>query len=188
MEWQKKGRPFMFTYAEAESLLAKAFGVSETVQRGAFRGRLKHLKRLNVPLDSSPGRGKKVLYDPDHLFQWHYCLEVSSLGMDPTLAAHMLHTEWARTMRFWYASASVPGPIYGYVRADFLSSEGSIPGRRGALTFGGANEKMLREHLDNLDKFPPRIGIFRIDPFVRMVAAAAARKDAAEKKAAKATQ
>ena len=64
-----------FTYAEAESLLAKLYQADESAQRGAFRGRLKHLHRLGIPMGRRPGRGKKVSYDREQIYQWAFCLD-----------------------------------------------------------------------------------------------------------------
>lgn len=75
----------MFTYAEAETVLARIHGADPIAQRGAFRGRLKHLKRLGVPIGSAPGRGKKILYSMDQIYEWAFCLELAEFGLDPTL-------------------------------------------------------------------------------------------------------
>jgi hypothetical protein len=90
----------MFTYAEAEKLLGRLYYVpDERALRGAFRARLKHLKRLGVPLDSSPGKGVKVAYEAEHLYQWAFCLELAEFGLDPTIIVKLLKANW-KTMIF----------------------------------------------------------------------------------------
>lgn len=84
----------MYTYAQAETILARCYGADEDVQRNAFRGRLKHLKRLGIPLGVSPGRGKKVLYSREQIFQWALCLELSEFGIDPTITARFIEALW----------------------------------------------------------------------------------------------
>lgn len=84
----------MYTYAQAETILARLYEADEQTQRNAFRGRLKHLKRVGIPLNMSPGRGKKVLYTREHLFQWALCLEFAEFGIDPTVTSHFIHTMW----------------------------------------------------------------------------------------------
>ena len=64
------GHVVAFSHAQAEAVLAGLFGADERVQKAAFRGRLKHLKRLGVPLGSRPGRGSKIDYELEHIYQW----------------------------------------------------------------------------------------------------------------------
>jgi hypothetical protein len=85
-----------FTYAAAEQVLAKLYGLNEGVQKGPFRGRLKHLKRLGIPLGVNPGRGKKVLYSRDHIYEWAFCLELSQFGIDPTLITGVVRQHWEK--------------------------------------------------------------------------------------------
>ncbi len=84
------------SYAEAEAVLARLHGAREDVQKNAFRGRLKHLKRLGIPLNSSPGRGSKVDYFEDELFQWAFSLELAEFGIDPSTIARLVEAEWAK--------------------------------------------------------------------------------------------
>src|SRR4051794_23838050 len=84
----------MYTYAQAETVLARLYGADEQAQLGAFRGRLKHLKRVNIPLNMSPGRGAKVAYTREHVFQWAVCLEFSEFGFDPVLTSKFIHKFW----------------------------------------------------------------------------------------------
>jgi hypothetical protein len=86
------------TYAEAETMLASLHGASGDVQSRAFRGRLKHLKRLGIPIDSSPGRGSKIAYSDDQLHQWAFCLELAEFGIDPTTIASFVLNEWASNL------------------------------------------------------------------------------------------
>jgi hypothetical protein len=83
-----------FSYAEAERLLAELYGASRIVREKGFRARLKHLKRLGIPLDSRPGRGSKIRYSRDELYQWAFCLELAESGMDPKEAAELVVRSW----------------------------------------------------------------------------------------------
>ena len=84
----------MFSYAEAETILARLHH-AERDQTGAFRGRLQHLKKLGIPLGVRPGRGKKINYEPEHLYQWALCLEYAQLGLDPAYIAQLIHVAWS---------------------------------------------------------------------------------------------
>ena len=70
------------------------YEADEAAQRGAFRGRLKHFKRLGIPLDRPIGRGRKVPFDTDHIFQWTLCLELSEFGIDPAVTVKFLRQFW----------------------------------------------------------------------------------------------
>lgn len=84
----------MLSYAQAEAILAHLHGADAEVQKGAFRGRLKHLKRLGIPLGSNPGRGQKIQYSIEHLCQWAFCLELEQMGLDPSLISQIVHHNW----------------------------------------------------------------------------------------------
>ncbi|WP_424361416.1 hypothetical protein [Methylocystis parvus] len=73
----------MFTYGQVEAALAKLHGVDSRAL-GAFRGRIKHFQRLGI-VPSSPGRGRKISYEMEHVLIWTFCLELSQFGIDPTI-------------------------------------------------------------------------------------------------------
>jgi hypothetical protein len=86
----------MFTYAVAETILAHLHAAEGDAQRAAFRGRLKHLKRLGIPRGINPGRGKKIWYRYEQLFEWAFCLELAEFGIDPTVAVRLVNEHWER--------------------------------------------------------------------------------------------
>jgi hypothetical protein len=84
----------MFTYAMAETVLARLHAASEDAQRAAFRARLKHLKRLGIPSGINPGRGKRVSYAGEQIFEWAFCLELAEFGIDPTVVVEIIRGYW----------------------------------------------------------------------------------------------
>ncbi len=86
----------MWTYKRLERALARLYGADEVAQVGPFRGRVKHLQRLGVPMARRPGRGSKALYDVDETMQFLFCFELSCFGVDPTLAVAALEMHWDR--------------------------------------------------------------------------------------------
>jgi hypothetical protein len=72
-----------FGYARVESILAKVFD-AEDAQRGAFRGRLKHFRKLGIPA-KNPGKGSRLQYSASDLFQLLVALELSEFNIDPNL-------------------------------------------------------------------------------------------------------
>jgi hypothetical protein len=78
------------TYAEAEATLAELHGVTGDVQQRAFRARLKHLKRLGIPAGINPGRGAKIYYKDEQLYEWAFCLELAEFGIDPAAIVRLM--------------------------------------------------------------------------------------------------
>jgi hypothetical protein len=103
-----------FTYAEAETLLAQLYKADETAQRGAFRGRLKHLQRLGIPMGSRPGTGRKVSYDREQVYQWAFCLELEEFGIDPSVIVRIVERQWERNILPQFRTAE------GFDREMFL--------------------------------------------------------------------
>jgi hypothetical protein len=95
--WSRRepsGGTVIVTYGEAEGILAQLHEVAEATQRAAFRARLKNLKKLGIPLGSTPGRGKKITYVRDDLYQWAFCLECAQFGFDPTAVVETVKKSW----------------------------------------------------------------------------------------------
>jgi hypothetical protein len=86
--------PHTLTYAQAELNLAALHGALGEAQRGAFRSRLKHLKKLGVPRGVSPGKGAKVQYSDRHLFEWAFALELEEFGIDPSAIVRLMDEAW----------------------------------------------------------------------------------------------
>ena len=63
--------------------MAKVFD-AEDAQRGAFRGRLKHFRKLGIPA-KNPGKGSRLQYSASDLFQLLVALELSEFNIDPNL-------------------------------------------------------------------------------------------------------
>jgi hypothetical protein len=82
------------SYAKIESILAKLHGADGDVQQKAFRGRLKHLKRLGIPRGINPGRGAKVYYKEAQLYEWAFCLELAEFGLDPTAIVRLMEQKF----------------------------------------------------------------------------------------------
>ena len=81
-----------FGYAQVELALAKVFDVEDT-QQGAFRGRLKHFRKLGIP-EENPGKGRRLQYTPSDLFQLLVALELSEFDIDPTLIVQIVQQHW----------------------------------------------------------------------------------------------
>ena len=82
-----------YPYARVEAALAVVFGVGAATQRGALRGRLKHLQRLGLP-GLMAGKGTRVLYSHEQVCQWLVALLISELGTDPTVTVKLVQRQW----------------------------------------------------------------------------------------------
>jgi hypothetical protein len=101
--WHPPPATATFGYAQVESALARVFDL-EDAQEGAFRGRLKHFRKLGIPAEN-PGKGARLRYSASDIFQLLICLELSEFGIDPTLIVKIVQSHWADRSGFLAAIA-----------------------------------------------------------------------------------
>src|SRR4051812_20669682 len=94
-------------YAEVETVLARMHHADEVVQRGAFRGRLAHLRRLGIPIGLTPGKGKRISYEIEQVYQLALCLELAEFGLDPSLIVRMVKQFWATQFYMLFTQAEM---------------------------------------------------------------------------------
>jgi hypothetical protein len=85
-----------YSYAEAEAAVASALGATGALknQRGALRGRLKHLQRLGlIKLQAEKGK-RRIEYSKAQVAQWLIALILAETGLDPTLIVPALKRDW----------------------------------------------------------------------------------------------
>jgi len=80
-------------YARVEAALARVYD-AEGVQKSAFRGRLKHFRKLGIP-HHNPGKGGRIAYDVQDVWQLMVCLELSEFDIDPNLIVKIVQRHWA---------------------------------------------------------------------------------------------
>jgi hypothetical protein len=90
-----------FGYAEVEQALAKLYD-AEDVQREAFRGRLKHFRKLRIP-QQQPGKGSRIRYTASDIFQLMVACEFAEFGIDPHLIADILRRHWRHKLGLFQA-------------------------------------------------------------------------------------
>lgn len=139
------------TYAQAEGVLARLHGANGDAQRKTFRARLKHLKKLGVPLGVEPGRGKKISYAEEQLYQWAFCLEVAEFGLDPTHIVRVLREHWDEIKKHFNAEASrdFNDELLFVLRPAFLSQAMAGTASYGIKWFRGSGADLfwkLRSH------------------------------------------
>jgi hypothetical protein len=81
-----------YPYAKVEAALGAALGTDDTAQRGALRGRIKHLQRVGLVAEK-PGKGQRLAYDPARIDDWLIALELGKRGLDPTVVVRALKAQ-----------------------------------------------------------------------------------------------
>jgi len=85
-------------YAQVARLLGQLHNANwqnlDSAFGGAFRARLQNFQRFGIPLGKRPGRGKKINYEKDDVFQLAFCLEMAEFGIDPALIANLVKYYW----------------------------------------------------------------------------------------------
>jgi len=82
----------IYGYAEVEAALAKVYD-AEDAQRTAFRGRLKHFRKLGIP-QQQPGKGIRIRYTMSDIFQLMIACEFAEFGIDPYLITEIVRRHW----------------------------------------------------------------------------------------------
>jgi hypothetical protein len=112
----------MFTYAQAEKLLAELHAADGGVRTRAFRGRLKHLQRLGIPLGRPSGRGNKTPYSMNQVYQLAFCLECAQFGFDPTWTVKQVKKHWPSIHKIFVAAERHPGEvIFLWIRPEMMT-------------------------------------------------------------------
>ena len=127
-----------YSYAAVETALAGIFGADQDVQRGAFRGRLKHFQRLGLPGIES-GKGTRISYSGEIASQWLVGLLMAEVGIDPILIVRIIETRW-KYLEVGRATDAIatapvkPNQVYLGLRPRLMS---------GAWAGGKANPKTM---------------------------------------------
>jgi hypothetical protein len=100
---RKKTRQSTLSYANVEKTLMRVFDIDEG-DLLSFRGRIRHLRTLNVPRDMpKPGSGRQIWLDNNQVLQIAFAILLEQYGVTPRLAADLgprlaasLHVRWVR--------------------------------------------------------------------------------------------
>ena len=85
----KKRNSPSYRYATIEALLAKILEVKPKAM-GAFKARVRHLRKLGVPQLPTPGTGQKVDYKREHAIELLIALRAQELGHTPAHAVDIV--------------------------------------------------------------------------------------------------
>jgi hypothetical protein len=124
----------------------------EESQKGAFRGKLKHLQKLGLP-GGQHGKGRRIAYTREVGFQLLIALLLAQLGIDPVLVVQTVKEQWktvlAPAIEAAVARGQVTNPVYLVVRPKLMSGGGlQISKFQRYPHPGAADDKNLRDAFD----------------------------------------
>jgi hypothetical protein len=168
-----------FSYAVAETALAKVFGADAMAQKRAFRGRLQHLRRLGLP-PGGVGRGKTITYAKANIYELGFCLECEELGIIPTLAMGLLESHHRVYILHAYERAEQDFPtewFFWFSGLNFMSAAWSKEKRKfpGLPEMGAGPMRRLKGAVTSFSHkgHNHRLAVFSMTPIVREVLEAA---------------
>lgn len=172
----------MLSYGEAETLLATIYKATGKAQTGAFRARLKHLKRLGIPLGSNPGRGKKIYYERNELYQWCFCIEMEEFGIDPSIITNIVKKYWEGILvpAFNKVRQDLATDIYFCFAPEFASAGWKPPQEFQGISapFGFRSRDDLPDMLNVVSHNGSRLSLFNVTDRVREIEKTFAIKEA----------
>ena len=80
-------------YGQVEDSLARLYRVSDT-DRGAFRARIRNLRKVGIPDLPKVGSGVQISYSRRHLIELLIGLELMQTGLDPLSIVTLLDATW----------------------------------------------------------------------------------------------
>jgi len=142
-------RPLAF--GQLEKGFVRILWIDES-QKGAFRGKLKHLQKLGLP-GGQHGKGRRIAYTREVAFQLLIALLISELGIDPVLVVQAVKENWKTifvpAVEAAIARGQAVNPVYLVVRPKLMSGGGlQISTFRRYPYPGAADDKNLREAFD----------------------------------------
>ena len=123
----------MFSYGQVETLIARIYGASAKVQAGALRGRIRHLRRLGLPIGISPGTGTPIEYGKEQVYELAFCLGLEQCGVDPRLAVRLLKKHRTFILHTYAKAEEAIQKNEGYffwLETDFMSASWSSTKRK----------------------------------------------------------
>jgi hypothetical protein len=95
----------MATYSEVSKIVAAIFGADEKARRGALTARLQNLQKFGIPLGMNVGRGKRIDYRNEQIFQLAFCLELEDIGIMPSQIERIIKGQWRGMIHGYFKTA-----------------------------------------------------------------------------------
>jgi hypothetical protein len=165
------------SYSMVETVLAKVFGADAEAQKGALRGRIKHLQRLGLTV-KAPGV-RKIAYTREQIYELGFCLQLEQLGADPTVAVKLLQAYRKYILRAYGEAeeALQKGELYFFwLVTEFMSARWSKKKLKfpGLPKFQAGPLQVFEGEVSSLwSKHGSCLAVFQMTPLVREVLEAA---------------
>ena len=168
-----------YPYAAVETALGELYRAKSEDQRRTLRARINHLQRLGV-IDASPGKGKALQYEQDHIWRWVFCLELAEFGVTPAVAAGLVATYWKQVLGTNFRSTQgavekEKEDVFLYIRGSGLMSAAWNPesnrfaGVPHVGKFTASSIKLVLEWLQDDKDIPPRLCIVNLSGRLRIL-------------------
>jgi hypothetical protein len=168
-----------YPYAAVEAALAELYRAKTEAQRRTLRARINHLQRLEV-IDVTPGKGKALQYEQDHIWRWMFCFELAEFGVTPAVAAALVATYWKQVLGGIFRSAqravdTEKEDVFLYIRGSGLMSAAwnPEPNRFAAVPhigqFTPSSIKLVLKWLQDDKHIPPRLCIVNLSGRLRIL-------------------
>src|SRR4051794_25093684 len=131
---RRKCRPHAQRAANAKTLRQALFNAVPEGRLKTFRARIVHLRRVGIPLGFSPGRGERIAYQLEQVYQLGLCLELEEMGLDPSLISRLMETFWVnmfypllieeeQKLGFSLAPEHIPDDLFFAIYSKFMSGQ-----------------------------------------------------------------
>src|SRR5262245_12814320 len=138
------------SFGQLEKSFAHVFWIDES-QKGALRGKLKHLQKLGLP-GGQHGKGRRIPYTRKLAFQLLVALLLAQLGIDPILVVQAVKEQWDKVLQPAIETAIDRGqatnPVYLVVRPKLMSGGGLQISMFQRHSYPGATDDKLRDAAD----------------------------------------
>ena len=111
-------------YGDVERALAFAFDIKDKDIK-AFRAKIRHLRRYNVPPLPQTGSGRQITYTLDHVRTLYFGLRLNQIGLDPAAIGDIVKQVNGGPERWFQNAAESPGSSF-FVGLSVMSFGGQL--------------------------------------------------------------